>query len=133
MLPDGIFAGVDAEVPNAWAHAPKLLAPHSLPRPNIENRPYLSPQKVLGDSHDHAHFTPHRIRGVHAGTRIAVPFDEVCFVIGLSFGERRQCGGDHAECDRRTQNIIWPGALVPPRHALVVRGRAPDGRGLWRK
>ena len=91
------LAGVHTPIPNSWPQPPQLGTPCPLPRSDVQYGSYLSTQKVFGDAHHHSHLAAHRLWCMNTGTRIAVPFREVRFVVDLTIGASRQRGGNHAE------------------------------------
>ncbi len=94
--PDDILARVDTDVPDVGTDPTKLGAPGALAGADVEHGPDRAAQEVLGYAGDEPDLAANGLRRVDPGTRIAVPFGVVGFVIRLAAGGIRRSGRSHA-------------------------------------
>lgn len=123
-----VRARIHAEVADARTETPKLRAPRSLARSDVQDRSYIAAKEVLGDAQDHAHLAAHGVRCMNSGTRFAVPPGEVRFVVGLTLGASRQCGRSHAGIDRKRGET--GACALDARRVDGAVGDARIGRGV---
>ena len=95
-----VLAGIDADVSEAGAEAAQLGAPAPFSGADVKHGSQLAAEEVFSRTDDHAHLSANRVRGMHPGSRIAVPFFEVGFIVRFAAGLRRQLGGHHAVVQR---------------------------------
>src|SRR5471030_1825855 len=104
MPGDDVLAGIDTEIAQAWAHAAQLSTPHPFSRAHVQHGPKLAPEEVFGHRRHHPYLTPYGIRGMNAGTGIAIPSREIRFVVGLTAGQLRHFRrGSHADRSSRAE------------------------------